>query len=422
MNEALGEFLSSYSKSCALSPKTETVSLQEAANRVLAEDFVSPMDIPPFTRSAMDGYAVVASDTKGASTKQPISLEIVGRTYAGDATAYKIGSGQAVAVATGGRIPQGADAVVMVEYTEAEKGDGAKKVQIFKEMESGKNVALKGEDLKKGRTILQRGTWLRPQDIGLIASVGIKTATVFSRPKVAVFSTGSELVDPGSELTTDAVMFDSNRYMLSCMIREAGGEAIDLGICKDDENAIMSTLKKALQYDAVVMSGGSSVGEKDYVPAVINRAGKPGVLVHGVAMRPGSPTALSMIEGKPVISTPGYPVAAFFAFYTFGGPLLYSMLGTKGLPKAKVAAKLASAMKLHKGMRVFVRVKLKTTKDKGGAVSYVAEPVSAAAASIQTTLTESDGVVIVDGKSRLVKGQKVEVFLLRSMGNLENGV
>ena len=173
----------------------------------------------------------------------------------------------------------------------------------------------------------------------MIASVGLSTIQVFCKPKVAVFSTGSELVEPGSELATDAVLYDSNRYMLSFMVREAGGEAINLGICKDNESAIMSTLKKALQYDLVVMSGGSSVGEKDFVPAVINMAGKPGVLVHGVAMRPGSPTALSIVDGKPIISTPGYPVAAFFAFYTFGRPLLYSMLGTKGLPEAKVVAK-----------------------------------------------------------------------------------
>ncbi len=370
----------------------------------------------------MDGYAVIANDTKGASPKHPISLEVVGRTYAGDASAYKIGPGQAVAIATGARISQGADAVVMVEFTAADGGDGAKKVKVFKEIECGKNVATKGEDLKKGRVILQRGTWLRPQDIGLIASVGVKTVGVYHRPKVAVFSTGSELVEPGSELKTDAVLYDSNRYMLSCMIREAGGQAIDLGICKDYEGTIEATLKKALQYDLIVMSGGSSVGEKDFVPAVINRAGKPGVLVHGVAMRPGSPTALSIVEGKPVISTPGYPVAAYFAFYTFGRPLLLSMLGTKGLPEAKVTAKVASSIKLSAGMRAFVRVKLKITKGQKGAVGYLAEPVSAAAASIQRTLTDSDGVVIVENKNRLVKGQRVEVLLLRALESTENGV
>jgi molybdenum cofactor synthesis domain-containing protein len=393
--------------------------LQEAADRVLAEDFTAPIDIPPFNRSAMDGYAVLASDTKGATQKQPVTLEVLGRTYAGDSSTYTICSGQAVAVATGARIPTGADAVVIVEYTDDEAD--AKKVQLFKEVESGKNVAVKGEDIQKSKVILQRGTWLRPQDIGLIASVGVKTVKVICKPKVAVFSTGSELVEPGSELKTDVVLYDSNRYMLQGLIHEAGGEAVNLGICKDDEATIEAALKQALQYDVVVMSGGSSVGEKDYVPEVINRAGKPGVLVHGVAMRPGSPTALSIINGKPVISNPGYPVASYFAFSTFGIPLLHKMLTTNGLPEAKVTAKMASGIKLHGGMQTFLRVKIKAAADRKGETQYLAEPVSAAAASIQRTLTGSDGVVIAN-KSRLVKGQKVEVLLLRVVVSTTTGV
>ena len=414
VNEALEQFLSAYLKNCMQPKKTENVGLHEAANRVLAEDFASPIDLPPFNRSAMDGYAVIAGDVKGATQKQPKSLQVVGRSYAGDAQTCKISFGQAVAVATGARIPLGADAVVMVEYTAEDTA--VKTVQVFKEIDSGKNVALKGEDLQKGKVVLQGGTWLRPQDIGLIASVGVKTVKVFSKPKVAVFSTGSELVEPGSELKTDAVLYDSNRYMLSGLIREAGGEAINLGICKDDEATIEAALKEALQYDVVVMSGGSSVGEKDYVPAVINRTGKPGVVIHGVAMRPGSPTALSIVNGKPVISTPGYPVASYFAFTTFGIPLLLKILSTTGLPQAKVTAKMASGIKLHGGMQTFLRVKLTAVTDKKGQTQYLAEPVSAAAASIQRTLTGSSGVVIVN-KGRLVKGQKVEVNLLRATAN-----
>jgi molybdenum cofactor synthesis domain-containing protein len=412
VNEALEQFISAYLKNCMQPQKTENVGLHEAANRVLAEDFASPIDLPPFNRSAMDGYAVIANDVKGASQKQPVILQVIGRSYAGDAQTYQISQGQTVAVATGARIPLGADAVVMVEYTNEDST--TKKVQIFKEIESGKNVALKGEDLQKGKVVLPSGIWLKPQDIGLIASVGVKAVKVLCKPKVAVFSTGSELVEPGSELKTDAVLYDSNRYMLSGLIREAGGEPVNLGICKDDEATIEAALKEALQYDVVVMSGGSSVGEKDYVPDVIDRTGKPGVIVHGVAMRPGSPTALSIVNGKPVISTPGYPVASFFAFTTFGVPLLLKMLGTSGLPQAKVTAKMASGIKLHGGMQTFLRVKLTPVTDKKGETQYLAEPVSAAAASIQRTLTGSDGVVIVN-KGRLVKGQKVEVLLLRAL-------
>jgi molybdopterin molybdotransferase len=419
VNEALKQFLTAYAKFCAPATKFEVVGLHEAANRVLAEDFLSPIDLPPFNRSAMDGYAVIADDVKGATQKQPVSLQVVGRSYAGDAQTYKISAGQAVAVATGARIPSGADAVVMVEY--AAEDANAKTVKIFKEIESGKNVALKGEDLQKGKAILQSGTWLKPQDIGLIASVGIKTVKVLCKPKVAVFSTGSELVEPGSELKTDAVLYDSNRYMLSALIREAGGEPVNMGICRDDEATIEVALKEALQYDLVVMSGGSSVGERDYAPDVIDREGKPGVLVHGVAMRPGSPTALSIVNGKPVISTPGYPVASYFAFTTFGIPLLLKMLGTSGLPQAKVTAKMASGIKMHGGMQTFLRVKLTAATGKNGETQYFAEPVSAAAASIQRTLTGSNGVVVVN-KSRLVKGQKVEVLLLRALANTASGV
>ncbi|MGD6853049.1 MAG: gephyrin-like molybdotransferase Glp [Candidatus Bathyarchaeia archaeon] len=415
VNNALEGFLSSYLKNGSFTPKKERVNLQDAVNRVLAEDFASPIDIPPFTRSAMDGYAVIASDLKGASPKNPVTLEVVGRAYAGDAAEFKIGRSQAVAVATGSRVPQGADAVVMVEYTAEDQE--ANRVKVFKEIDCGKNVANKGEDIGKDKVILGRGTWLRPQDVGVIASVGVKTVKVYQKPKVAVFSTGSELVEPGSELKTEAVLYDSNRYMLSSMIREFGGETVDLGICKDDQSHILAALKKALENDVVVISGGSSVGERDFVPAVINSLGKPGVIVHGVAMRPGSPTALSIVEGKPIISAPGYPVASFLAFYTFGRPLLFRMLGTKGLPEAKVAAKMASGIKLQKGMRAFIRVKLKTVTDKKGTVSYLAEPVSASAASKLSTLTVSDALIIMEGKKQLIKGQKVEVLLLRPTGD-----
>jgi len=408
VNEALNIFLDSCSKH-GFKQKTEHLPLHSTANRVLAQDFISPIDIPPFNKSAMDGYAVIAANTKNASQKNPVSLEVTATASAGDAATYTIKSGQAVAIATGARIPQGADAVVMVEDTNGDK----KNVQIFKEIKNGKNIILKGEDMQAGQLLLTPGTWLRPQNIGLIASVGTASVTVFSKPTVAVFSTGSELVEPGSKLSTNAVLYDSNRYMLSAMIHECGGEAVDLGICKDDPISIADTLKKAQQYDAVIISGGSSVGEKDYVPDIINHTGK--LLVHGVAMRPGSPTALGIVEGKPVISTPGYPVASFFAFYTFGRPLLFTMLKTKGLPQATIIAKMASGIKLCEDMQAFVRVNLTSTTDSIGLPCYSAEPVSATAASLLSTLTGPDGVVIVtDNKSQLIKGQKVEVLLLRA--------
>jgi len=410
-NNALDLFVATY-KNSRSAPKNEYTNLQEATDRILAEDFLSPIDLPPYDRSAMDGYAIRAVDIKGASADHPVVLQVVGRAYAGDAPLGKISSGQAIAIATGARIPIDADAVVMVEDTSSE--DKNKTVNIYKEIETGKNIAKIGEDLKQGQLLLERGTWLRPQDIGVMASTGINTIQVYCRPKIAVFSTGNELVEPGVKLSSEGVLYESNRYMLAAMITKYGGEAVSLGICKDDKPHIQATLKKALEYDAVVISGGSSVGEKDFVPQVINAAGTPGIIVHGIAMRPGSPTALGIVEGKPVISTPGYPVACFFAFYTFGKPLLHEMLKTKGLPEAKVTAKMASEIKLRKGMRSFVRVKLTVAQNQEG---YIAEPVSTTGASVLSTLTGPEGLIVVDEKEHLAKDAPVEVVLLKPIGS-----
>ncbi len=357
----------------------------------------------------MDGYAVVAADTKGATQNTPVTLQLAGTLSAGDCTQYTVSGGMAVAVATGARFPKGSDAVIMIEYAES---DG-KFVKIFTEVPKGKHVSPIGEDIQKGKILLKKGTWLRAQDVGLVASVGVSTVKVFCKPKVAVFSTGSELVEVGTDLSLGAVIFDSNRYMLSALISELGGEAVDLGICVDDEVHIKAALEKALKYDMTVMSGGSSVGEKDYAPKVINSMGKPGVLVHGVAMRPGSPTGLSLIEDRPVLNCPGYPVAAYFAFFTFGKPLLYKMLQTSGLPEPKLLAKLTADVKLNESFRNFVRVKIKTEKDKNGNVSYLAEPISAAAASLLSTLTDSDAVIITENKTQLKQNQTIEVHMLR---------
>jgi len=404
VDAALKKFLSYIDWSKTSFP-TEYVSLPDAQNRVLANDLSSRVDMPPFVRAAMDGYAIKSNDTKGASMKRPILLDVIGRITAGQDARYKVESGKAVAIATGAKIPEGTDAVVMVEHTELENN----KVKIFREIERGKNVALKGEDVKNGQVLLKKGTWLTSQDVGLIASVGVGKVPVFKKPKVAVFATGNELAEPGSKLD-DTCIFESNRYMMSSMVREFGGEVVDLGICKDDRDLIFSKLREALKFDIVVVSGGTSVGEKDYVPDLINSLGKPGLLVHGVAMRPGSPTGLGIVNGKPIILSPGYPVSSYVAFYTFGRPLLLKMLKTEGPPRAKLIARMAASINMHEEFRTFVRVNV--VRHNG---SYLAEPVSASGASLLSTLTKSNGIVIVDNKSKLAKGEKVEVIPLRNV-------
>jgi molybdopterin molybdotransferase len=402
------------SKLSGISVGTEYVRLVEATDRILADCILCPIDIPPFQRSTVDGFAVISSDTKKATKDHHAMLNVVGEISAGKISRTRISSGKAVAIATGAKIPKGADSVIMIEDVIIE--DKGKKIYIQDKIEKGSNITPRGNDLRKGQILLKRGTWLTAAEIGLIASVGISRILVYKKVKFAVLSTGSELAEPGSNLG-NASIFDSNRFMLFSMVRRHGGQPIDLGICKDERSLIRAKIMHALKFDVVLISGGSSVGEKDYVPGLINEIGKPGIIVSGVAMKPGSPTCLGIANGKPVIVLPGYPVSAFVAFYTFGLPLLYNILETKGPPVARQLAKLTSNVKLHKGMTTFVRVRI--LRHQG---CFFAEPVSAAGASLLSTLAYSDGIVIAkynnmkpQRNNMLRKGQDVEVILLKDV-------
>ena len=408
---ALKKFLSQ-SKISSTSVGTEYVNLVEATDRILAKRILCPRDIPPFQRSTVDGFAILSSDTRSATKDHHVILDMVGKISAGKNSTIRVGSGKAVAVATGAKIPKGADSVIMIEDVIIE--DKGKKIFIRHRTDKGTNISPKGNDLRKGQILLNEGTWLTAADIGLLASVGISRVNVYKKIKVAVLSTGSELAEPGSNLG-NASIFDSNRFMLASMIRKHGGEPIDLGICRDEKSLLRARIMNALKFDVILISGGSSVGEKDYVPSLINELGKPGIIVSGVAMKPGSPTSLGIVSGKPVIVLPGYPVSAFVALYTFGLPLFYKILNTNGPPVARQVAKLASDVKLHNGMTTFIRVRI--LRRHGW---FLAEPVSATGASLLSTLAYSDGIVIAkynnrgDQKDdRLHKGQDVEVILLR---------
>jgi molybdenum cofactor synthesis domain-containing protein len=405
VDAALKKFFSGIDFSRTRRP-IEFVSLLGAGSRVLANDLSSAIDIPPFVTAEMDGYAIKSADTKGGSTKNPVILQVVGKIYAGHGEQYKVRSGNAVAIATGARLPKGADAVAMIEHTKVQNNA----VKIFTEIEKGKHIALRGNDIKYGQTLLKKGTWLTPQDVGLISSAGVSKIPVFKKPRVAVFATGNEITEPGSKLQNSCI-FESNRYMISSMVREFGGEVIDFGICKDDRDLILSKLRDALKFDMVVISGGASVGEKDYVPDLINNLGKPGLVVHGIAMKPGSPTGLGIVNDKPIILSPGYPVSSFVAFYVFGRPLLLKMVRTNsgGPFTSKLIAKMADTINVHENFRTYVRVNV--IRHDG---LYMAEPVSASGAGLLSTLTTSNGMVIVDNGSKLVKGKKVEVILLRN--------
>jgi molybdenum cofactor synthesis domain-containing protein len=406
---------------------TECASLAEATDRILADCIRCPIDIPPFQRSTVDGFAVLSSDTKKATRDHHVMLSVIGKVSAGKILQTRISSGKAVAIATGAKIPVGADSVIMIEDVIVEEGNNNDewKIRIPHRIDEGSNTTPRGSDLRKGQILLKKGTWLTAADIGLIASVGISRILVYKKVKVAILSTGSELAEPGSNLG-NASIFDSNRFMLSSMVKEYGGEPIDLGICRDEKPLIRAKVMQALtKFDVILISGGSSVGEKDYVPGLINEIGKPGIIVSGVAMKPGSPTSLGVANGKPVIVLPGFPVSAFVAFYTFGRPLLYNILKTDGPPVARLIAKLTSNVKLHKGFTTFVRVRI--LRRHG---CLFAEPVSAAGASLLSTLAYSDGIIVAKYNNRelqrenddmlLHKGQDVEVILLKDVYHQES--
>jgi molybdenum cofactor synthesis domain-containing protein len=414
ISSALKKFLSRNELS-GISLGTEYISLDNATDRILAANIRCPIDIPPFQRSTVDGYAILSSDTLEATRNHHVVLNVIGQVSAGKISSSRILSGKAIAIATGAKIPKGADSVIMIEDVIVE--DEGKYIRISDKIDRGNNISQRGNDLKKGQVLLKEGTWLAAADIGLIASVGISAIPVHKKVKVAVLSTGNELAEPGSNLG-DASVFDSNRFMLFSMIRKCGGEPIDLGICGDEKSLIQAKIMQALRFDVILISGGSSVGEKDYVPDIINEIGKPGIIIRGVAMKPGSPTSLAIANGKPVIVLPGYPVSAFVAFYTFGQPLIYKLLKTNGPPIARQVAKLTSDVKLHKGMTTFIRVKILRRHGR-----FLAEPISAAGASLLSTLAYSDGIVVAKNNKKSVqqredklhKGQDIEVMLLKGV-------
>lgn len=410
---ALKKFLSRNELS-RISVGTEYVSLAKATDRILADNIRCPIDIPPFQTSTVDGYAILSSDTIEATRSHHVVLNVIDQINAGKISRTRISSGKAVAIATGAKIPKGADSVIMIEDVIVE--DEGRKIRISDKIHKASNITPRGNDLKKGQILLKEGTWLTAADIGLIASVGTSRMLVYKKVKVAVLSTGNELAEPGSNLG-NASVFDSNRFMLFSMVRKYGGEPIDLGICGDEKSLIQAKIMRALKFDVILISGGSSVGEKDYVPDLINEIGKPGIIIRGIAMKPGSPTSLAVANGKPVIVLPGYPVSAFVAFYTFGQPLLYKILKTNGPPVARQVAKLTSDVKLHKGMTTFVRVRIFRRHRR-----FLAEPVSAAGASLLSTLAYCDGIVVAKNNKRvrqrddmLHKGQEVQVVLLKEV-------
>lgn len=380
----------------------EEIGIYSCQGRVLASNVFSDFDVPEFDKAAMDGYAIIAEDVFGASQNNAVVLKVVGKVEIGKTPNLRIRSGEAVRVYTGSAIPENANAVVMLEHTKEENGF----VQIFKSVAPYKNVVKRGEDLRKGELVLRKGTILQPQDAGILASLGLKTVKVFKKPKVAVISSGDELVTPGEEKEVGKI-YNSNDPMICNSLAELGFEATSLGIAKDRAVEIEKKLFEALSFDAVVFTGGTSVGSYDLVPEVVSKHGE--LVFHGVAMRPGMPTAFGIVKGKPVFMLPGSPTACFFAFNVFVVPALYRMMGIrilkrkgsrkKGILQAKVASEI--------GIRSYVRVLWEDGK---------VFPLRVSGSSILSSIVKSNALLVVpEDVEGYEEGEEVEVTLLRDI-------
>ncbi len=392
---SIDEALEKFFKALQLkAPKTMIIPLESALNRVTAEDVVSEIDLPRHDRSAVDGYAVKAKETFEASQLRPRVFQIIDKDVAAKNRTRQVW--------TGNEIPPGFDAVVMLENI---KRSGSR-IETWNAVAPGENVSRRGEDVVKGEVVVQAGTRLKPQHIGLIAALGKTSVKTAKKPKTAILATGNELAELGSKLSRNQV-FEVNRLTLSGLCYDLGAEPFSLGIAKDEVDEIKGKLENGLEMaDVVLTSGGTSVGALDLVPDAVNAIGKPGIIVHGVAMRPGMPTALAVVRGKPVVVLPGNPVAAMIGFEVFVKPLIGRMLGSKKLDSASpVQATMVQGVATALGRRNFVRVRVSRRNGE-----FFAEAVSARGSSMLSTMTKANGFVVVpENREGLERGEKVFV-------------
>ncbi len=387
-----------------VSVQTESISTYEALGRVTAAPLRSPMALPAFPRSTVDGYAVRAADTLGASESLPAYLSVVGEVPMGQAATVKVDPGQTVIVHTGGMIPSGADAVVMVERTQRLSDQD---IEVLRPVADGENIINVGEDILEGDEILPAGHLLRPQDIGGLLAVGLTEVTVARRPRVALIATGDEVIPPSESLGPGQVR-DINTYTLSGLVERAGGEPWALGIILDRFEALKAAAIRALaEADVVIISAGSSVSVRDITGDVINQLGQPGVLVHGISFRPGKPTILAVCDGKPVVGLPGNPVSAMVVFELLVTPMLWRWQGLTHPPEARTAkARLARNVASVAGREDRVQVRLEQRDD-----GLWADPVFGKS-NLIFTLVKADGMIKVPlDKTGLSAGELVEVRL-----------
>lgn len=397
IDEALSTFLQKIKLERLGSVRT---SLHEALGCVTAEDIVAEEDLPPFDRSAVDGYAVKAHNTFGASSFSPRVLQLTKKET--------IGENEARQIWTGNPLPKGSDAVLMLEYTKRVEDQ----VEVLSSVTPGENVSKRGEDIQRGEVAIKIGTRLKPHHIGLLAALGTTHVNVVEKPRVAILSTGSELVELGQKPQPNQII-DVNRLILSGMCLELGAEPLDLGIAKDNLDEISAKIQEGQKKaDVIVTTGGTSVGYTDVVSTAINQLGAPGVVAHGIAMRPGMPTALAILQNKPVVVLSGNPVAAMVGFEVFARPVLLKLLGMESEPRPMVKARLTRRVPSALGKQVFLRVQVFERGEE-----FLAEPVRVKGAGVLTTMTKANGYVIIpENREGLEEGEIVIVHLFDTMG------
>ena len=386
----------------------ETVPLGAALNRVLADDVIATVDVPAFDRSNVDGFAVQANDTFGAGEEDVRRLTPTGEVLTpGVVPAQAVGPGCATVIATGAMLPRGADAVVMVEHTEivaARSGEPA--VEVSRAVTAGENVSYAGTDIARGETVLRAGQVLSSREIGVLAAIGVAEAPVCRRPRVAILSTGDEIVPPGSPLPLGAI-YDSNAAIVGAAVIELGGEPVQLGVVRDDEQALQAALTTALEHDVVLLSGGTSKGAGDLSYRVASRLGDPGIVAHGVALKPGKPICLAVSQGKPVVILPGFPTSAIFTFHEFVAPVIRAFAGLPPERREVVKARLPMRVNSERGRTEYLLVGLVQGDD--GLTAY---PMGKGSGSV-TTFSGADGFITIDQHTEIVDaGSQVEVQLL----------
>jgi molybdopterin molybdotransferase len=390
---------------------SESISIIHALSRFTAADIFAPHPLPDFPRTTVDGYAVRARDTFGASDSLPAYLTLIGEVPMGDAPSFELSAGQCALIHTGGMLPNGADAAVMVEYTQQTSGI-SREIEIFKSVADGENVISIGEDVAQNQLVIPKGTQIRPAEIGGLMALGLTSIQVAKKPRVGLISTGDEVIDP-SQMPRPGQVRDINSYTLGALVEKTGGVAIRYGIFNDQFEVLKEAAAQALSdCDMLMITAGSSASTRDMTADIIRALGEPGVLVHGINIRPGKPTILGVCNGKVVIGLPGNPVSALVNGYLFVVPVIEKLLGALSKPRATVMAKLSVNLSSQAGREDWHPVKLITTGILAQHTTYVAEPIFGKSNFI-FTLAFADGLLrISPDATGLSAGEVVEVMLI----------